>query len=87
MATNAPVKNIRVGNISCAVWESEFDGNVVQSFTFSKSYKDKSGAWKNSNSFKGSELMLLITAAQEAIKFKYLKGDTNEATTEKDEAF
>lgn len=73
-----PVKQFRVGTVSLAVWENEYDGNVVQSYTLSKSYKDKDGNWKNSNSLKSSELIFAITALQLALGDKYIKGDNQD---------
>lgn len=79
--SNAPVHQIKVGSIALSVWENEVgkgkDAFTAQSVSIQKNYKDKNGEWKSSGSFKFTELMNIIIACQEALKFKYLKEDVD----------
>lgn len=71
----APVKNIRVGSISLAIWENTLkDDLIVQSITIEKSYK-QGEEWKKTSNFKMNELIFIQIAIDEALKFKYLKED------------
>ena len=68
--SNRPVHTIRYGSIQAAVWRNIVDnGNAsrpMYGVTFSRSYKDGDGNWKDSGSFGADDLLLLAKAADEA---------------------
>ena len=58
---NQPTKRFRAGPIAATVWTNETtnkDGEIGQYYTISlnRSYKDKEGAWQNTNSFRVNDL-------------------------------
>lgn len=71
---NKPIHSIRVGGIQLAIWENELkDGKgTVQSITIKGSYK-VGEEWKDTTSFKYSDLPLIQMAMQKALEFRYLK--------------
>ena len=75
MANKAPIHKIKVGNVTINVWEQEGKDFTTQSFQIQKNYLDKDEKWQSTNSFKATELQLVIAACQEAIRYKYLKDD------------
>ena len=71
-----PDKNVRCGAVQVAVWSNKVGDNVVQSITMSKSYKDKKDdKWKQTSSFKLSEIPHIILALQKVYEDKYLQDD------------
>lgn len=68
--SNRPAHTIRYGTIQAAVWRNVVDnGNATRpmySVTFSRSYKDGDGNWKDSNSFGFDDLLLLAKVANDA---------------------
>ena len=65
MAGQKPVKKIRAGSVSCALWENEINVNgtakTVLKATLDWRYKDqKTGEWKSSASFGRNEIALAI---------------------------
>lgn len=74
-AGNKPIVKKQFGNISVAVFEREVtkaDGSTftAKDYVLQKSYKDKTGEWKDQSiSFKGRELL----AVQEALSAAYVE--------------
>ena len=67
MATNnTPVSTLRYGNIKATIWENASKKGLFFSTTFSRSFKDQSGAWRNGISFGLNDLEALLTVAREA---------------------
>jgi hypothetical protein len=66
----SPVHTIRYGTIQAAIWRNVVDnGNAsrpMYGVTFSRSYKDGDGNWKDSASFGFDDLLLLAKAANDA---------------------
>ena len=58
-----PLKKIRAGQISCALWENEVTANGrtigVLKATVERRYKDASGEWKSSQSFGRQDIPLV----------------------------
>ncbi len=86
-----PEKKIRAGAISATIWKNskQKDGKNFEyrSVSFERSYKDKSGQWKTTNSLSMQDLPKAIAVIDEA--YKYLIFNTSnisealsEATTE-----
>ena len=70
-SNSRPVRTLRSGPVSCAVWENsaERDGKTIMlnNLTFQRSYRDaETGEWKTSSSFSpqslGNLLMVVLRA-------------------------
>jgi hypothetical protein len=65
-----PVKKIRAGQISCALWENEVTVGgrkiSVLKATVERRYKDASGEWKSSQSFGRQDIPLVRWALDKA---------------------
>ena len=52
MATNnKPANTLRCGNIKATIWQNSSEKGPFFSTTFSRPFKDQSGAWRNGTSF------------------------------------
>jgi hypothetical protein len=66
MADKKPATTIKFFPLSAAIWRNETkDGKAFYSVTFERSYKDGDN-WKSSDSFNGSDLLLLAKLADQA---------------------
>ena len=67
MATNnKPANTLRCGNIKATIWENSSEKGPFFATTFSRSFKDQSGAWRNGTSFDLNDLEALLSIAREA---------------------
>jgi hypothetical protein len=67
MATNnQPANTLRCGNIKATIWQNASEKGPFFSTAFSRSFKDKSGAWRNGTSFGLNDLEALMDVAIEA---------------------
>jgi hypothetical protein len=67
MATNnKPANRLRCGNIKATIWQNSSEKGPFLSTTFSRPFKDQSGAWRNGTSFSLSDLEALVTVMREA---------------------
>ena len=67
MATyNKPATTLRRGIVKATIWENPSKNGPFFSTTFSRSYKDRSGKWRNGISFGVNDLEALLTVAYEA---------------------
>jgi hypothetical protein len=67
MATNKqPANTLRCGNIKATIWQNVSEKGPFFSTTFSRPFKDQSGAWHNGTSFGLNELEALDNVAREA---------------------
>jgi len=67
MATNnKPTNRLRCGNIKATIWENTSKKGPFFSTTFSRPFKDESGAWRNGTSFGLNELEALVNVVREA---------------------
>jgi hypothetical protein len=67
MATNnKPTTTLRHGIVKATIWENMSANGPFFSTTFSRSYKDHSGHWRNGTSFGLNDLEALLTVAHEA---------------------
>ena len=67
MATNdKPANRLRCGNIKATIWRNVIENGLFFSTTFSRLFKDQSGAWRNGTSFDLNDLEALVSAAREA---------------------
>ena len=67
MATNnKPANTLRCGNIKATIWENTSEKGPFFSTTFSRPFRDQSGAWRNSTLFGLNDLEALVTVARDA---------------------
>jgi hypothetical protein len=67
MATNKqPANTLRCGNIKATIWQNSSENSPFFATTFSRPFKDQSGAWRNGTSFGLNDLEALVTVAREA---------------------
>jgi hypothetical protein len=63
----APISRVRVGGVNGAIWKNEGEqGRVFLTATFQRTYKDKDGTLKNSESFGATALLELAKCADAA---------------------
>ena len=63
---NKPATTVRRGIVKATIWENMSENGPFFSTTFSRSYKDHSGNWRNGMSFGPNDLEALLTVAHEA---------------------
>ena len=67
MATkNKPTNTLRCGSIKATIWQNVSEKGPVFATTFSRPFKDQSGAWHNGTSFGLNDLEALVSIAREA---------------------
>ena len=67
MATNnKPANTLRCGNIKATIWQNVSEKGPFFATTFSRPFKDQSGAWRNGTSFGLNDLEALVSVAREA---------------------
>jgi hypothetical protein len=87
--TDKPIKTIRAGRISAAIWanDKEIDGEMreFRNVSLTKNYKDKdSDEWKTTNSLNLNELPKAVTVLQKAYEFLILKDDAENTQDDTD---
>ncbi len=65
-ANKKPTHTLRCGNIKATIWQNVSGKGLFFATTFSRPYKDQSGAWRNGTSFGPNDLEALLTVAREA---------------------
>lgn len=69
MATNTsykrPATTLRCGNIKATIWQNVSEKGPFFATTFSRPFKDQSGAWRNGTSFSLYDLDALMNVAFE----------------------
>jgi hypothetical protein len=70
MATNTsfkrPATTPRCGNIKATIWQTVSEKRLFFATSFSRPFKDQTGAWHNGTSFGLSDLEALMNVAFEA---------------------
>jgi len=67
MATNnKPANTLRCGNIEATIWQNVSENGPIFATTFSRPFKDQSGAWRNGTSFGLNDLEALVSVARQA---------------------
>jgi hypothetical protein len=61
-----PANRLRCGNIKATIWQNVSENGPFFSTTFSRPFKDQSGAWRNGTSFGLNDLEALVSVAREA---------------------
>ena len=89
MAQPNPVRKIRAGAISCALWRNEANigGRTVTVLKASveRRYRDNDGVWKSSGSYSRNEIPLVIYCLEQAFDAMVKQGNAEE-TGETDNA-
>ena len=62
----APTTSVPSGNIKATIWQNVSEKGSFFSTTFSRPFKDQSGAWRNGTSFGLNDLEAIITVAYDA---------------------
>lgn len=65
-ADNRPVDVIRDGNLKASIWRNEGENSVSYATTIARTYKTENGAYRESNSFTGTELLRVSELARKA---------------------
>ena len=73
---NKPKQHYRFGNITLSVWEKEFEGKPISSYTLSKSYTDKEGNWQNTAIFNKQDLFKVSLLIDSILEDEVTKSDT-----------
>jgi hypothetical protein len=77
-ATNRPVHEVRVGRIRAAIWANPTEAGVRHNVTVARLYKDdKSGEWRDSQSFGREDLPLVAKVCDLAMMWIYEQGNGN----------
>jgi hypothetical protein len=61
-----PATTLRCGNIKATIWQNTSEKGPFFSTTFSRPFKDQSGAWCNGTLFGLHDLEALVTVAHQA---------------------
>lgn len=63
---NGPADVLRDGNIKATIWKNERENGPSYNTTFARTWQDESGAYRDSHSFSGSELLRVSELARGA---------------------
>jgi hypothetical protein len=63
---NPPADVIRDGNLKASIWRNESENGSFYATTFSRSYKDREGQYRETNSFVAADLLKLSKLADQA---------------------
>jgi hypothetical protein len=64
-----PVTTLRCSRIKASIWKNEGMNGPFYNVTVARSYKDRDGVWKNSESFGVADLDALIVVAQQTTRW------------------
>lgn len=65
-ADNRPVDVIRDGNLKASIWRNEGENSVSYATTIARTYKTEDGAYRETGSFTGTELLRVSELARKA---------------------
>lgn len=60
---NTPIKTIADGRLKAAIWRNESEKGPFYSVTFTRSYRDADGNWHDTDSFSGTDIVLVSRLA------------------------
>lgn len=75
-AHKKPFHTLRSGAIKAAIWLNDGQKGPFFATTFSRSFKDRAGAWRNASSFSFSDLEALMNIALDAKEWIASRGGT-----------
>jgi hypothetical protein len=64
--SNGPADVLRDGNIKATIWKNERENGPSYNTTFARTWQDESGAYRDSQSFSGTELLRVSELARGA---------------------
>lgn len=81
---NKPEKKIRAGAISATIWQNQGQNKKGEPVTYrtislERSYTDKSGEWKSTNSFRVNDLPKLALVANKAFEYIVISNSSAKA--------
>lgn len=65
-AKNRPVENLREGPLKAAIWRNEGENGAYHSVTVARTYKDKDGELRDTNSFRAKDMLGLSELTRRA---------------------
>ena len=68
--SNQPTQKVKVGNVTATVWknQSQIDDGDYNVIELTRSYKDKSGEWQTTKSFRVSDLPKVEVAVRKVFE-------------------
>ena len=66
MANDKPTDTLRDGRLKATIWKNAGESGNFYTVTFTRSYQDAAGDWKDSESFSGAELLRIAHLATRA---------------------
>lgn len=63
---NRPVENLREGPLKAAIWRNEGENGAYHSVTLARTYKDKDGELRDTNSFRAKDMLGLSELTRRA---------------------
>jgi hypothetical protein len=64
--SNGPADVLRDGNVKATIWKNERENGPQYSTTFARTWQDEGGAYRDSHSFSGTELLRVSELARGA---------------------
>jgi hypothetical protein len=64
--SNGPADVLRDGNVKATIWKNERENGPHYSTTFARTWQDEGGAYRDSHSFSGTELLRVSELARGA---------------------
>lgn len=85
-----PEKNFKVGGVRAAIWKWDNTSKDGRNFgqkkvVLDRSYKDKNGDWKNTNSYSANDIPKAILALSKAYEYLHTNGDDEQSAPEVEE--
>ena len=79
---NTPEKKFRASPITATIWTNEVkfkdeEPRMYRTISLERSYKDKDGAWKSTNSLRVNDLPKAILVLNKAFEYISIKDDSN----------
>ena len=71
-----PEKKFRAGLVSATIWKNQGAKGSYATVTLSRAYLDKENNWKDTNSYKATDLPRAALVLNEAFKYLQLKNGT-----------
>ncbi len=66
MASTPPASTLRDGNLKATIWQNEGERGAYYSTTFSRTYKDENGEYRETQSFSSGDLLRVSELARQA---------------------
>ncbi len=69
MEKRKPETHVKRGRVEASIWKNQGKSGDFYTVTFSRSYRDESGEWKESGGYGFRDLISLIIVAGEALRW------------------